>query len=145
MEKNLGLTENESRYLKFIYREQRENGNRITTTDLSNRFDVKPPTANGVIQGLENKDFLDHERYGGISLTEKGLDEAKNLLRKHRILEVMLVNYLDLDPERACDEAFALDFYISEELVNSICRRFEHPEVCPCGEKIFPGPECKVG
>ncbi|MFP4005719.1 MAG: metal-dependent transcriptional regulator [Candidatus Hadarchaeia archaeon] len=144
MRVNSDLTKNQGEYLKYIYREQREKNNKLSPMDLAANFDVKPPTVTEVVRKLEKKNLLNHERYGGVELTEEGVDLAKTLLRKHRLLELLLVDYLGLEPERACKEALEMDFHVSDGLVDSICRKFEHPEICPCGERIFLGSKCDV-
>lgn len=132
------LTKNESRYLKIIYREQREGNKKIRTTSIAEDLNVRPSSVTEVLQCLSEKGFLDYDPYHGVELTELGMEKARKQLRKHRILEVLFVDYLGYSPEMACEEAFDLDYHASEHLINSICRSFDHPEICPCGKRIFP-------
>ncbi|KXB06487.1 hypothetical protein AKJ52_02165 [candidate division MSBL1 archaeon SCGC-AAA382C18] len=131
------LTEKESRYLKFIYRKQEEEDTKVKTTDIAEYLKVKPATVTEKLQELAKKNLLKYKSYQGVDITKRGLEEAENLLRKHRILETLFVEYLGLDKERACKEALNLDYHVTDQLVNSICKSFEHPDKCPCGRKIF--------
>lgn len=136
------ITKNEGRYLKMIYRKQREENEKLSTCSIAKNLDVRPPSVTEVLQSLAEKEFLKYDPYKGVKLTEKGVEMAREQLRKHRILEILLVEYLGYSPEEACEEAFRLDYYTSEELINSICRSFDHPEVCPCGKEIFSNQSC---
>jgi DtxR family Mn-dependent transcriptional regulator len=142
LQSDLGVTVNEGRYLKFLYREQQEGSCRVRTTVIAKSFGVKPATVTEVLQKLSEKGLLRYTRYQGADLTEIGLIEAKKLLRKHRILEVLLVRFLNYDSKTACEEAAGLDYHISEKLANAICQTYGHPEVCPCGKPIFKEKEC---
>ncbi len=142
MGETLRLTEKESRYLKFIYRKQEEESEKLKTGDIAEYLKVEPATVTETLQNLAEKNLLQYRSYHGVDITEKGSEKAKELLRKHRILEVLFVNYLDLDSEKACEEALKLDYYATNNLINSICRTFDHPETCPCGKKIFKNKTC---
>lgn len=145
MKSNLQLTKNESRYLKLIYKKQREESEKIKTSSIAEALDVRPSSVTEVFQGLAEKGLLEHNPYYGVRLTEEGVKMARERWRRHRILEVLFVKLLDYSPEKACEEAYGLDYHTSEGLINSICRSFDHPEVCPCGNRIFPNRNCSGG
>ena len=139
------LTENESKYLKFIYRKQNEESDRVKTTKLAEHLEVKPSTVTEALQKLAEKNFLEYNSYRGVKLTEKGINVAQNLLRKHRVLETLFVNHLGLKPKKACDEALKIDYHTTNQLVDSICQTLNHPKTCPCGKEIFRSRECREG
>ncbi len=143
MSTELKVTENEARYLKLIYREQHEGPGKIRTTAVAKSLGVQPATVTEVLQNLSEKNLLRHRRYRGVELTKEGVAEARKLLRKHRILETLLVDLLNYDPQRACDEASKLDYHASRDLINAICRTYGHPEICPCEKTIFSDSRCK--
>lgn len=126
------ITSSEGRYLKAIYRNQVEGDDKLTTTNLARIFNVRPATVTEMLQRLADKFWIRYKPYYGVGLTDEGIAEAEKQLRKHRILEVLFVNLLDLDTEKAYDEASKLDHYCSPHLINSICRVYDHPEICPC-------------
>ncbi len=136
---------NEGKYLKLIYRKQHEEFSRVKTTLIAKSVRVRPATVTETLQKLAEKNLLKYTRYRGVRLTEKGVAEARKLLRKHRLLEILLVRFLNYDVQRACDEASKLDYHASEELVNNICRTYGHPEACPCNKAIFSSERCKRG
>jgi len=142
LSEQLGVTTTESDYLKFIYRKQVENGYRFGTKDFAGFFKVNPATATETLQKLAGKKLLKYKRYYGVEFTDKGTIVAQKLLRKHRLLEVMLVNFLKYDAEMACKEASRLDYHASQDLINCICRTYGHPETCPCNKTIFRDEKC---
>jgi DtxR family Mn-dependent transcriptional regulator len=137
------ITVNEGKYLKLIYRKQHEESSKIKTTLIAKFFRVRPATVTETLQKLADKNLLRYTRYHGVRLTEKGVAEARKLLRKHRLLEVLFVSFLGYDVQNACDEASKLDYHASEYLVDNICRTYGHPETCPCNKVIFSGERCK--
>lgn len=145
MDVETDVTRREGRYLMFMYRRGIEEGRRITTTLLARSFQVNPATVTGILRRLAEKELIEYTRYYGAELTEKGVAEARRLLRKHRILEVLFVNFLGYDAERACEEASKIDYYCSMDLINSICRAYGHPRTCPCNKEIFRDPTCIGG
>ncbi len=139
----LSVTENEAKYLKLIYRKQCEDFSKVRTTAVAKFLRVRPATVTEVIQNLSEKNLLQHRRYHGVELTKDGIAEARKLLRKHRILEILFTDLLEYDVQKACNEASKLDFRASRDLINAICRAYMHPEICPCEKTIFSDPKCK--
>ena len=139
---DLGITVNEGRYLKFLYRKQLEETGQMGTTALAKAFGVQPATVTEMLQKLSGKGLLRYTRYHGADLTEKGIIEAEQLLRKHRILEVLFVRLLNYSSQKACEEANELDHHVSDELINTICQVYGHPQICPCGNPIFTDSAC---
>lgn len=139
---DIQLTKNESRYLKMIYREQQEESGKVSTTSIAREVGVEPATVTETLQNLAKKNILEYKPYHGVHLTEKGLTEARNILRKHRLLEFLFHERFDYLPEESCSEASKIDFRVSDRLVNSICRTYGHPESCPCNKRIFRITEC---
>ncbi len=136
------LTENEGRYLKLIYRRQVEEHRRVRTTDIAHIFEVRPATVTETLQKLAKKNILRYKAYQGVELTREGLWEAKQLLRRHRLLETLLVNHLEYGVQEACREANRLDHHTSKDLTDRICRTYGHPKLCPCNKPIFVDKDC---
>lgn len=139
----LSVTENEAKYLKLIFRKQCEESTKVRTTAVAKSLGVQPATVTEVIQNLSEKNLLRHRRYHGVELTKEGIAEARKLLRKHRILEVLFTNILNYNAQNACKEASKLDYHASRGLINAICRAYGHPEICPCEKAIFSDSKCK--
>lgn len=78
-----------------------------------------------------------------VQLTSKGLSEAANVVRRHRLAERLLVDVLNTHEgvmhERACKFEHLLDRGLDE----NICTLLGHPRVCPHGRPIPPGRCCR--
>ena len=142
MNKKLGITVTEAAYLKLLYRKQIEDGIKIRTKAIADFFGVRQATSTETLKNLDKRGLLNYKRYHGVEFTEKGILITKELLRSHRLLELLFVNFLDHDAKTACEEASKLDFYATKSLINSICSIFEHPESCPCNKAIFEDEQC---
>lgn len=143
MSKSPNLTEGESHYLITIYREQKEESEKVSTTSIAGKFDVSPATVTETLQKLSKKKMLKYKPYKGVELTEQGLSEARKFLRKHRLLELLFSESFGYDPGESCEEASKIDHQTSQKLARSICRAFGHPNSCPCNKEIFTDPKCR--
>ena len=107
-----------------------------STSDFAQIFNVHPSTVTEHFQKLAEIGLVEYERYKGIKLTNLGIEEGEFLIWKHRILETFFTDYLNLLKEDACKEASKIDFFISKEIISLICKKFNHPNTCPCGFEI---------
>ncbi|HOM02926.1 MAG TPA: transcriptional regulator MntR [Acetivibrio sp.] len=76
-------------YLEMIYRNIGNEGYmRINT--LAEMLNVRPSSATKMVQKLFQKGFVEYEKYGIITLTEKGKALGEFLLKRHNIIEKFL-------------------------------------------------------
>ncbi|MFX1251198.1 MAG: metal-dependent transcriptional regulator [Promethearchaeota archaeon] len=108
------------------------------TRELNRRegLKIRASTVNSALERLEKKKLLNWKRYGLVTLTNFGKNEARALARHHRLIEVFLVSELGLSVEQAHKEANLLNPPLSCETINRICEKYSHPEKCPCGSLI---------
>jgi len=57
-----------------------------TTLDISRYMHVSAPSVTKMLQRLDEKGFLEYEKYHGINLTDKGKQIAEGIRQKHGIL-----------------------------------------------------------
>lgn len=129
-------------YLKAIYAETRS-GDAATTTGLSSRLGVTSASVSSMLKRLDHDGLVEHERYRGVRLTEAGERRALSVLRRHRLLELYLVQELGVPWERVHDEAEVLEHAISEYLIEAIATKLGDPDVDPHGDPI-PGKDLSV-
>ena len=94
----------------------------VKTTELARFMNVTPASVTGMLKVLHREGLVNYERYMGVSLTEEGLQKAKDLRRKHHIMERFLTDVLDMDPESAHTQAHAVEHSLSDDAANKICR-----------------------
>lgn len=83
------LTPSMEDYLEMIYRLSYKTGfTRIN--ELSEALNVQPPSVTRMVQKLAEIDFVNYEKYGVITLTEKGRQRGVKLLIRHNLIESFL-------------------------------------------------------
>ena len=80
-----------------------------------------------------------------VSLTSKGLDEARKVVRRHRLAERLLMDVLNTDPGSVEDAACRFEHVLRSGVEENVCTLLGHPRVCPHGNPIPPGRCCKEG
>ncbi|MCS3901945.1 metal-dependent transcriptional regulator [Methanococcus voltae] len=123
-------------YLESIHMFTQKEHRPVKTTELANILGVKPAAVTGMAKKLSSEGYIIYEPYVGIKLDEKGELIARNILRKHRILEHFLTDYLDIELEKASEEACKLEHAMSDETIEKLYEFIEKPKKCPHGEKI---------
>lgn len=126
-------------YLAEIYRLQ-EDEPTVSTTSLAERLDVSAPAVPRMLKRLKSAGYVKHIPYQGVELTEHGRQEALRELRRHRILEVFLVDVMDFTWDEAHEHADQLGQGLNDVLAERMAEMTGHPIRCPHGEPI-PDPE----
>jgi len=122
-------------YAKAIYTLEERAGS-ASTNDLAALLDVKPGSVSGMLKKLSALGLVEHERYRGVRLTEKGRRVALEVIRHHRLLELFLVENLGMTEDEVHAEAEVLEHALSEELEELIARKLGDPTVDPHGDPI---------
>ncbi len=78
-----------------------------------------------------------------VSLTPPGLDEARKVVRRHRLAERMLMDVLNTDPGSVEDAACRFEHVLRSGVEENVCTLLGHPRFCPHGNPIPPGRCCE--
>ncbi|MBX3380730.1 MAG: metal-dependent transcriptional regulator [Phycisphaeraceae bacterium] len=100
---------------------------------------VTTGTATSMAKKLAAAKLARYERFGGISLTAKGRAAARDILRRHRLIETFLVETLKLDWSVVHAEAERLEHAISPAVLEALDRHLGYPIVDPHGDPIPDG------
>ena len=94
-------------YLKAIY-ELAEDSGKVSTSALTEKLGVKPPSVTGMLQKLAETQppLVDYERHQGVTLTRAGRAVALEVIRHHRLIELYLSRALGYDWDQVDAEAF---------------------------------------
>lgn len=122
-------------YLEAIYRLQERHGV-ARTSDLVDMLRVSPGTVTNTIERLERMLLVIHEPYRGVQLTEEGRRIALRVIRRHRLLERLLVDVLGVEWHRVHEVACSLEHWIDEHITKKIERALGSPKKCPHGNPI---------
>lgn len=80
-----------------------------------------------------------------LKLTPTGKEEARKVIRRHRLAERLLHDVLDVGGEDMEESACKFEHILSEGVAQKICTLLGHPKECPHGRPIPPGKCCKEG
>jgi DtxR family Mn-dependent transcriptional regulator len=122
-------------YLAEIYRLQ-EDEPTVSTTSLAERLDVSAPAVPRMLKRLKSAGYVKHIPYQGVELTERGRKEALRELRRHRILEVFMVDVMGFTWDEVHEHADQLGQGLNDAITERMAEMTEQPTRCPHGEPI---------
>jgi len=132
------ISQAEENYLKALFhltneiQEKSEAG----TNELAEMLDVTPATANNMLKKLKEKEWVAYEKYGKITLTDKGRNLAVETVRKHRLWETFLYEKLNFTWDEVHEVAEQLEHIQSNKLVEQLESFLDFPETDPHGDPI---------
>src|SRR5258705_8807143 len=97
---------------------------------------VTPGTATTMVKTLAESGLVNYEPYAGVSLTRAGRRLAALVLRRHRLVELFLVQVMGLRWDEVHDEAELLEHVVSDRLIDRMDEMLGRPEVDPHGDPI---------
>jgi DtxR family Mn-dependent transcriptional regulator len=124
-------------YLEEIKRLE-EDDERITATILAGILDVSLPSASEMLKRLAGEGYLSREKGGTILLTPEGRRLAHTMLRRHRLIECLLVQKLGMAWYEVHGEAHRLEHALSARVEEAMAKALEYPDYCPHGHPICP-------
>jgi DtxR family Mn-dependent transcriptional regulator len=130
MDRSIHLSASMEDYLEAIFRLAAEKG-AAKARDISRKLHVKAGSVTGALQALSKKDYINYAPYEVITLTSKGLEEARKIIRKHEILRDFFVNVLGIDEKTADKGACGLEHNIPQPIVDRLATFCEFVETCP--------------
>jgi DtxR family Mn-dependent transcriptional regulator len=126
LERTKTMTPSLEDYLKTTYRLRGCRGE-IRLTDLAESMSVTKPSASRAVAHLAEKGLVEHEKFGSIWLTDKGIAAAQRLCAKFDTIKRFLTQTLNLSETTAESEACAIEHAIRDETL----ARMEKFEKCP--------------
>ena len=130
------MTRAEENYLKALYHLSGREDALVSTTELADRLETKPSSATDMLQKLHEKSLVAYTKYKGAKLSEEGRQKASQIVRKHRLWEVFLVDKLDFGWEEVHEIAEQLEHIKSPELVERLDQFLGCPTTDPHGDPI---------
>jgi DtxR family transcriptional regulator, Mn-dependent transcriptional regulator len=126
-------------YLKAIYqgqsslaREQRL----VPMGQVATALGVTPGTATTMVKALAESGLAEYEPYSGVRLSAAGEKLAGLVLRRHRLVELFLVQVMGMSWAEVHDEAEHLEHVVSERLIDRIDEMLGRPTHDPHGDPI---------
>lgn len=94
----------------------------VRTSDIADFMNLSPGSVTEMLKILSREGYVNYERYHGVSLTPSGLELARDLRRKHHIMERFLTGVLEMDDDHAHEQAHVMEHAISDDAAEKICR-----------------------
>src|SRR5215211_8290879 len=129
------LTRSVEDYLKAIYQLSPE-GRAASTSEIANLLALSAPSVTGMVKRLSEHGLLEHVPYRGVQLTEDGRRAALRMVRRHRLIEAYLVEFLGYSWDTVHEEAERLEHAVSDTMVQRMAAALGNPAVDPHGDPI---------
>jgi len=130
------LTQSEENYLKVIYNLWGTNKGVVSTNAVADAIKSKAASATDMIQKLSKKGLVNYHKYQGVAPSTKGEKEALNVIRKHRLWEVFLVQKLKFKWDEVHEVAEQLEHVASPMLIEQLDIFLGRPKYDPHGDPI---------
>ena len=124
-------------YLEEIKRLE-EDGERNTATVIARTLDVSLPSASEMLKRLAGEGYLTKQTDGAILLTPEGRKLAHTILRRHRLVECLLVDKLGMAWHEVHAEAHRIEHAVSARVEEAMAKALDYPDYCPHGHPICP-------
>jgi DtxR family Mn-dependent transcriptional regulator len=126
----------EENYLKAIYHLSEGNTMAVSTNQIAEMTSTKAASVTDMLKKLAEKKLINYIKYQGVTLTSTGVNAAVNIIRKHRLWEVFLVEKLGFTWDEVHDIAEELEHINSETLINRLDDYLGNPVADPHGDPI---------
>src|SRR5262245_25023123 len=126
-------------YLKAIYQGQSSltDGVRLVPMgQVAAALGVTPGTATTMIKALAESGLAEYEPYSGVRLTAAGERLAALVLRRHRLVELFLVQVMGMSWADVHEDAEQLEHVVSDRLIDRIDEMLGRPTTDPHGDPI---------
>lgn len=129
------LTHAHQDYLKAIYLLQ-SRGETASNSAIAQALGVSPASATSMVKRLSEAGLIVYSPYQGVDLTPEGRQTALKMVRRHRLVELLLHEILEIPWDGVHGEAERIEHAISDEVEEAIARKLGNPDFDPHGDPI---------
>jgi DtxR family transcriptional regulator, Mn-dependent transcriptional regulator len=126
----------EENYLKAIYHLSDHGKDGVSTNSISEVLKTKPASVSDMLKKLSQKEVINYVKYQGVTLTELGKKTALQVIRKHRLWEVFLVEKLKFNWDEVHEIAEQMEHIQSRLLIERLDEFLGYPSYDPHGDPI---------
>ena len=126
-------------YLKAIHQGQSTLGpdqRLVPMGQVASALGVTPGTATTMVKALAESGLAQYEPYSGVRLSASGEKLAGLVLRRHRLVELFLVQVMGMSWADVHDDAEQLEHVVSDRLIDRIDEMLGRPTHDPHGDPI---------
>jgi len=132
----MALSATEENYIKAIYHLSNGGNLAVSTNTIADELSTAAASVSDMIKKLANKELLTYKKYHGVNIDEKGKSVALQIIRKHRLWEVFLVEKLNFNWDEVHEVAEQLEHIASPLLTSRLDEFLEYPKIDPHGDPI---------
>lgn len=126
----------EENYLKAIFHIEQSSQKGVSTNALAEKMETKASSVTDMIKKMADKDLVHYKKYQGVQLSELGKKTAIEIVRKHRLWEVFLVEKLNFSWDEVHEVAEQLEHIKSKKLIKELDKFLNFPKRDPHGDPI---------
>lgn len=130
------LSKSEENYLKAMFHLSAQYPTGISTNAIAKQLETKASSVTDMVKKLADKELVLYKKYQGVTLTKQGEKIAINVIRKHRLWEVLLVEKFNFNWDEVHEVAEQLEHIQSEKLIDELDAFLGHPKRDPHGDPI---------
>lgn len=123
-------------YLKAIFSLTEGLDKEASTSAIAEYLNTKSSSVTDMLQKLDKRGLVNYQKYKGAKLTKKGRTISLNIVRKHRLWEVFLVEKLGFKWDQIHDIAEQMEHIQSKELTDRLDTFLDYPKFDPHGDPI---------
>lgn len=129
------MTPNKEDYLKVIYEIGDVEG-KISNKRIAEKMGISAPSVSEMIKKLLQEKLITKDANAGYRLTDSGLLLVSELYRKHRLIELFLLQQLRYTIDEVHTEAEILEHTVSNFFIDRLEENLGFPAFCPHGGTI---------
>ncbi len=116
-----------------------EAGLSMTGANVARAMQLSPPTVHEMVQRLERDGYVTRDARKLISFTETGLQQATEIVTRHRLIERYLTDVVGVPWDEVHEEAEGLEHGMSPRFEAYMRRAIGDAKTCPHGHPIAVG------
>src|ERR687893_3217933 len=123
-------------YLAFPvgeYRPAAAKGEATLAVRVADMLGVSRASAGEMLKRLESDGLIERGEQKEAILTPKGREVAERVVRRHRIIERLLTDFMGYTPAESHVQADLLGDTFTDEMIERIAERLGNPQRCPHG------------
>src|ERR671932_347619 len=113
-------------------------GSPTLASRVAEMLGVSRASAGEMLKRLEADGLIERGEHKEALLTDTGRERAERVVRKHRIIERLLTDFMGYTPGEAHVQADELGDTFSDDMIERIDERLGHPDRCPHGWPVDP-------
>ena len=110
----------------------------VIAARVAEMLGVSRASAGEMLKRLEGEGLVERGEQKEAILTELGIERAEKVVRKHRIIERFLTDFMGYTPAESHVQADELGDTFTDDMIERIAERLGHPDRCPHGWPVDP-------